>query len=103
MAKKIKMLAALTAVALGFGCTTSSTDDRGGSLGVNPTHRWVSELDVSRTRYNFDNKRCADQAAMSAALDRHADRSAEGIRTTDPEFRSYQRCMESRGYTLATY
>lgn len=103
MARKIKMLAVLAAMVLGFGCSTAPTVDRAENLGVTPTHRWVSELDVSRTRYNFDNKRCADQAAMSVALGRHAGRSNEGIRTTDPEFRSYQRCMESRGYTLATY
>ena len=58
-----------------------------------PTHQWVTDLDVSKARYNFDNKHCAAEARV--------DVGATG--KFEPAFIAYERCMEDRGYRLSTY
>ena len=91
MDNAIKALTAFTILAVGFGCATTEVRDEG--IRTDPTHRWVTELDVSRTKYNFDNKACAEESMVDV----------EAVRVSDPEFTAYEHCMTARGYDLATY
>ena len=50
-------------------------------------------MDVSKARYNFDNKRCADAADVDVGA---TSKSA-------PAFIAYEQYMEQRGYNPATY
>ena len=84
-----KTLAAILALGVAFGCSTTNTQEPS----MTPTHRWVSELDVSRAKYNFDNRRCAETANVDVGT---ANKSS-------PAFIAYERCMQARGYRLATY
>ena len=93
MARRMKMLikacAAISVLGFAFGCSTTGTQEPSGT----PTHRWVSELDVSRAKYNFDNKRCSETARVDVGA----------TKKSEPEFIAYERCMQDRGYRLATY
>ena len=84
-----KALAAISALGLVFGCSTTATEESS----MTPTHRWVSELDVSRAKYNFDNRRCAETARVDVGA----------TKKSEPEFIAYERCMQGKGYRLATY
>ena len=84
-----KTVAALAALGVAYGCSTTDTREPTAT----PTHRWVSEIDVSRAKYNFDNRRCAEDARVDVGA---TPKSA-------PAFVDYERCMEERGYRLATY
>jgi len=84
-----KTFAAISALGLASACSTTATQEPSGT----PTHRWVSELDVSRAKYNFDNKRCAETARVDVGA----------TKKSEPEFIAYERCMQDRGYRLATY
>ena len=86
----IKTLAAVAALLVLSGCMSQSpiTADQ-----PDPTHRWVTQMEVSRAKYNFDNKTCTDEAMLNVAT----------VRESDPEFVAYERCMAERGYNLATY
>lgn len=103
MAQQLKLLPMVLPMLLVFGCASTPVQEEPVDPSLTPTHRWVSDLDVSHARYNFDNTRCAEEAAMGVVRERHADSGSEAIRRTDPEFQAYERCMQSRGYTLATY
>ncbi len=89
MAVLTKVTIAIAALGLIHGC--SLTDVRGGQ--PSPTHRWVAQTDGSRAKYNFHNSQCAKEAAVEVGA----------ARKSDPEFVAYERCMEQKGYTLATY
>lgn len=82
-------LAAVLALGVALGCSTTNTQEPS----ITPTHRWVSELAVSRAKYNFDNKRCAEATRVDVGT----------TRKSEPEFLAYERCMQERGYRLATY
>ena len=84
-----RTLAGFLVAGVAFGCSTTQTSDPS----VSPTHRWIAEMDVSRTKYNFDNRRCADEASVEVGA----------TRKSAPAFTAYERCMEGRGYKLATY
>lgn len=84
-----KTLAAVSALGAAFGCSTTNTQEPN----ITPTHRWVSELDVSRAKYNFDNRLCAETASVDVGT----------TKKSEPEFIAYERCMQERGYRLATY
>ena len=84
-----KTVAALAALGGAFGCAT--TEPREPS--TTPTHRWVAEIDVSRAKYNFDNRSCAEAAQVDVGA----------TAKSAPTFLAYERCMEERGYRLATY
>jgi len=81
--------AAVSALGVALGCSTTNPQEPS----ITPTHRWVSELDVSRAKYNFDNKRCTETARVDVGT----------TRKSEPEFIAYERCMQERGYRLATY
>ena len=93
MARLMKTLAktsaAVAASGVALGCSTTETQEPN----ITPTHRWVSELDASRAKYNFDNKRCAETARVDVGA----------AHKSSPEFVAYERCMQDRGYRLATY
>ena len=84
-----KAVAALLALGVAYGCSTTTTPEPGAT----PTHRWVSEFDVSRAKYNFDNSHCAEDARVDVGA---TSKSA-------PAFVAYERCMKERGYRLSTY
>lgn len=89
MAHVIKVIAAVALVAAGFGCATTDVgEDR-----LSPTHRWVAQKDVSKAKYNFDNKRCTDESSIDDGP----------LTKSSPEFIAYERCMEGRGYKLASF
>ena len=102
------MVVALAAV-IGAGCASVG----GGEPSATPTHRWVAQTDVSSAKYNFDNKLCAESsmvelrgtevvAAPSQEHSQDAHGEALGVRK-GAEFAAYQRCMQGKGYDLATY
>ena len=86
----IRSLATVAGLAALSGCMAQDpiTADQ-----PDPTHRWVTQMEVSRAKYNFDNKTCTDEAMLDV----------ETVRESDPEFADYERCMAERGYNLATY
>ena len=86
----IKILAAVASLAVLIGCVAQGDVE---DTQRDPTHRWVTELEVSRAKYNFDNKTCTDEATLDVAT----------ARESDPEFAAYERCMAQKGYRLATY
>ena len=86
----IKTLVAVVAIAALSGCMAQSNVDQSHH---EPTHRWVTQMEVSRAKYNFDNKACTDEAMLNM----------EKARESDPEFVAYERCMTQKGYNLATY
>ena len=85
----IKNLAVVAVLAALAGCVTQGN---GKDAQPDPTHRWVSQFEVSRAKYNFDNKTCTDEATLDVAT----------ARESDPEFAAYERCMSAKGYRLAT-
>ena len=109
----MKPLVAL-AVLAGFGCATSGAR----SDAPQPTHRWIAVEDVSRAKYKLDNNICIEQSAVEFQS-RHAERDGEAVSDGDapsgseaegrylhkgqPEFARYERCMNQRGYNLASY
>ena len=94
-ANAVKLWVAAIVVAAVCGCATTAVDNQ------RPTHRWVTEADVSQARYNFDRTQC--RVGMGDE-DQAKDVAHElGLRRSDPEFVAYQLCMERRGYQLATY
>ena len=94
-AKVAKLWVAVIAVATVCGCATTAVDNQ------RPTHRWVTEADVSQARYNFDRTQCRVEMGDE---DQAEDAVREiGLRRSDPGFAAYQLCMEQRGYQLATY
>lgn len=84
-----KTFAAISALGLASGCSTTAMEEPS----MSPTHRWVSELDVSRAKYNYDNRSCAETARVDVGA----------TKKSEPEFIAYERCMQDRGYRLATY
>ena len=86
--KAMTAAVAMAVAALGVGCASIGAPE----ASTAPTHRWVAESDVSSAKYNFDNKACAE----SAMVDFRAPHAT-------PEFALYERCMQSKGYELATY
>ena len=100
MTMKAMMAAAAMAVAaFGVGCASTGAPEAGA-----PTHRWVAQEDVSSTKYNFDNKVCAEESTA----DFHAAHNGDGgnaahLRHGTPEFAHYEQCMQGKGYELATY
>ena len=86
----IKILSAVVVLAVLSGCVAQSNVDAGQH---EPTHRWITQMEVSRAKYNFDNKACTDEAMLNI----------ETARESDPEFVTYERCMAKKGYSLATY
>lgn len=94
-ARAFKMWMASIAVATICGCATAPVDNQ------RPTHRWVTEADVSQARYNFDRTQCRAEAGSGGQAQDVVE--GPGVRRSDPEFAAYQLCMEGRGYQLATY
>lgn len=88
MNQATRALFAMAALAVIAGCAVASQ-----SAGQQPTHRWVAEADVSRAKYNFDHKACADAATLDV----------KAVRKSAPEFAAYERCMADKGYSLASY
>ena len=86
MAKVIKALAAVSAMVVAFGCSTTNT---GGDVAT-PTHRWFANVDVSTARYNLHNTQCVDETKVDV----------QGMHQSTPEFIAYERCMNAKGYTL---
>ena len=86
----IKNLAAVAALVVLSGCVAQGNVE---DAQPDPTHRWVSQFEVSRAKYNFDNKTCTDEATLDV----------QTARESDPEFAAYERCMSRKGYRLATY
>ena len=86
MAKVIKALAAVSAMALAFGCSTTNT---GGGV-TTPTHSWFANVDVSTAKYNLHNKQCVDETKVDV----------QEMSKSTPEFTAYERCMNAKGYTL---
>ena len=90
MHSAIKTLGAVVALVALSGCMVQSNVE---VPEREPTHRWVTQMEVSRAKYNFDNKTCTEEAMLNA----------ETVRESDPEFATYERCMAGKGYNLATY
>ena len=97
--KAMMAVAAVAAAGIGAGCAAVGAPEADA-----PTHRWVTQKDVSSTKYNFDNKVCAEESTV----DFHAAHNGDGgnaahLRHGTPEFAHYEQCMQSKGYDLATY
>ena len=105
------MMAVVVALAavIGAGCASVG----GGEAGATPTHRWVAQMDVSSAKYNFDNKLCAESSMVElrgtevvAAPTQEHSQDAHGADAEvhkGAEFAAYRRCMQGKGYDLATY
>lgn len=97
---------AMAAAGIGTGCAAIDAPEPNAT----PTHRWVAQMDVSSAKYNFDNKLCTEQSMVEF----HAGQAGHGhaaqgdgpnthAHASAPEFALYQRCMQGKGYDLATY
>lgn len=89
MARAIKMLAAVLALAFAYGCQTT----QGAGERVSPTHRWILPVHATQARYNLHHNKCVEEAGVNP----------QHIRRADPAFEQYEQCMMAKGYTLATY
>ena len=89
MNQAMKAPFAVAALAVLAGCAAAAPQ----SAERQPTHRWIAEGDVSRAKYNFDHKACADEATLDV----------NAARKSAPEFVAYERCMADKGYSLASY
>ena len=103
MDRLLKVLAATALLGMAFGCATTDVRDAAVADRPAPTHKWIADMDVSRAKYNFDNNACSGEARAVSP-----DASSEGVearpmRRGEPAFVAYERCMESKGYNLATY
>lgn len=108
LVKAMMALAAGAVVGGSAGCASTGASEPSAA----PTHRWVAQTDVSSAKYNFDNKLCAEQSMVefhaNARHDGHGGDAAQGEGSRQytidaPEFAQYQRCMQGKGYDLATY
>ncbi len=105
----MKLLAVPTVLA-GLGCAMTGVQ----SEVPQPTHRWIAVEDVSRAKYKLDNNTCIEQSAVQFHP-RQAEAASDGAKPSgntaerrylhkgEPEFARYERCMNQRGYNLASY
>ncbi len=72
---------------------------------MSPTHRWVSEKSITESRYSLHNQHCAQEVLAEIGTERKRELDGRQVFPTaaDAEFIAYERCMEEKGYTLATY
>lgn len=107
MIRLLKALAAVLLLGVASGCATQSVGDAAVAARPEPTHRWIADMDVSRAKYNFDNNACVLETSDSSAesSDSHVEARLEdrSLRRDEPAFVAYERCMEGKGYNLATY
>lgn len=103
MIRLLKALAVVFLLVGAVGCTTQGVPDTAVADRPEPTHRWIANMDVSRAKYNFDNNACVRQTRDGSAEPLHSRVEERPLRRDEPAFVAYERCMEGKGYNLATY
>ena len=103
MDRILKVLAAIALLGAASGCTTQDVRNDAVADRPTPTHRWIADMDVSRAKYNFDNNTCAHEARDSSLEASDSRVELRPMRRDGAEFTTYERCMEGKGYSLATY
>ena len=103
MDRLLRPLAAIVLFGMASGCASMDARTAAVADRPEPTHKWIADMDVPRAKYNFDNNVCA-AAAHDVGLDATGGRvAAAPMRRGEPAFVAYERCMEGKGYNLATY